>query len=208
MTLPEPQPASSTTSSPLSVEPLELLGAQACWGRRDPVVGGGVPVAAGSRCITAPSSPGRAARARARSARSPPVLGQRQRDVVEAVQQPVLDLRVDLEARRPARPADLLGGQVDLGLARLGDRGALLGGQLDRQQPDLGAVGAEDVGEARGDDRLEAVVLERPGGVLAARAAAEVAPGDQDRVGRQLPARLAGPSRRTGTPRSRCARSA
>ena len=40
---------------------------------------------------------------------------------------------------------------------------------------------------------LEAVVLQRPRGVLAARAAAEVRPGGEDRVGRQVPARLLRP---------------
>ena len=54
-------------------------------------------------------------------------------------------------------------------------------GELHREHPDLGAVGAEDVREARRDDGAEAVVLERPGGVLARRAAAEVAAGHQDR---------------------------
>jgi hypothetical protein len=34
--------------------------------------------------------------------------------------------------------------------------------QLDGQQPDLRAVVAEDVGEARRDDRAEARVLDRP----------------------------------------------
>ena len=38
----------------------------------------------------------------------------------------MLDLGIDLEARGPARPADLLTGQVDLSLARLRDRRALL----------------------------------------------------------------------------------
>ena len=61
------------------------------------------------------------------------------------------------------------------------------------KQPDLRAVGVEDVGEARRDDRLEAVVLQAPGRVLARGAAAEVLAGDEDRVGRQIPARLLGP---------------
>src|SRR6202020_244324 len=74
-----------------------------------------------------------------------------------------------------------------------GDRRALRGGQLNREQADLGAVGAEDVGEARRDDRLKAIVLERPRRVLTARPAAEVATRDEDRVGRQVPARLPHP---------------
>ena len=43
------------------------------------------------------------------------------------------------------------------------------------------AVAVEDVAERRGDDHLEAVVLQRPGGMLAARSAAEIVPGDEDR---------------------------
>src|SRR5438105_8846595 len=42
-----------------------------------------------------------------------------------------------------------------------------LGFDLYGQEPGLGAVGAEDVGEAGGHHRLEAVVLEGPHGVLA-----------------------------------------
>ena len=46
------------------------------------------------------------------------VLLEGQRDVVEAVEQPVLDLRIDVEAARcPPAPADLLLGEVDLRLA-------------------------------------------------------------------------------------------
>src|SRR6185312_8708837 len=52
---------------------------------------------------------------------------------------------------------------------------------------------AEDVGEARRDDRPEAVVLQSPRRVLAARAAAEVAPRDEDLVARQVPVGLLGP---------------
>src|SRR5204863_4115256 len=104
---------------------------------------------------------------------------ERQRDVVEAVERPVLDLPVDLEAGASARPADLLGGEVDLRVACLGDRGDMLRGQLDREQADLRAVRAEDVREAGRDDHAEAIVLERPGRVLTARAAAEVPPGDE-----------------------------
>src|SRR5690242_750809 len=105
----------------------------------------------------------------------------------------MLDLRVDLELRRASGPPDLLPREVDLRLAGLGDRLADVGIQLHREQSDLRAVGAEDVGEARRDDRLKAVVLERPGGMLAAGPAAEVAPGEQDRVLRQLPTGLLGP---------------
>src|SRR4051795_10364526 len=114
-------------------------------------------------------------------------------DVVEAVEQTVLDVGVDVEAGGAPRPTDLLLGEVDLSLLGLGDRAHVLDRQLDWEQADLGAVRAEDVGEARRDDGAEAVVLEGPGRVLAARAAAEVAPGDEDLVARQVPIGLLGP---------------
>ena len=53
-------------------------------------------------------------------------------------------------------------------------------GERHRDQPDLQAVVAEDVGEAGRDDRLEAVVLQRPRRVLARRAGAEVRSGHED----------------------------
>src|SRR5437763_10821546 len=114
------------------------------------------------------------------------LLLERDADVVEPVQEPVLDLGVDLER-------ELVGGlraEVDARAAALRDRAALLGRELDGEQPVLRRVAAEDVGEARRDDRLEAVVGERPGGVLAARARAEVAAGDENWVLRQLEAVL------------------
>ena len=52
---------------------------------------------------------------------------------------------------------------------------------LDRQQALLGAVVAEDVAEARRHDGLEAVVHERPHGVLPGRARPEVRAGHEDR---------------------------
>ena len=80
--------------------------------------------------------------------------------------------------------------QVDRRLAGLHQRLDVVLRQDHRQQPDLRAVRIEDVRERRRDDRLEAVVLERPRRVLARRAAAEVAPGGEDRVGGQVPAGL------------------
>ena len=62
----------------------------------------------------------------------------------------------------------------------------LLVGQLHDHHPDLGRVRAEDVAEGRRDDDVEAVVLQRPGGVLARGAAAEVAPGEQHPRAREL----------------------
>ena len=55
-------------------------------------------------------------------------------------------------------------------------------GSAHRQQAGLRAVAVEDVREAGRDDRLEAEVLQRPDGVLARGAAAEVAPGHEDRA--------------------------
>src|SRR5271166_1376197 len=114
-------------------------------------------------------------------------------NVVEPAEQPMADLVVDLEGEEAPVEAHLLLDQVDLALAGVGQAAAVLGSHHDGQQTDLGAVGVEDVGEARRDDRLKAVVLQAPGCVLARGAAAEVLTGHQDRVGRQLPARLLGP---------------
>src|SRR5436190_3099605 len=114
-------------------------------------------------------------------------------DVVEAVHQPVLDPRVDLEARDAARELDLLHLEIDRRLALGHDGAHVLLRQDHRKQADLGAVRVEDVGEAGRDDRAEAVVLQRPRRVLARGAAAEVPPGGQDRVARQHPPGLLGP---------------
>ena len=109
-------------------------------------------------------------------------------------EQPAADLVVDLE-RRPRRPSKRTScaSRSIWPCPACGERLAVLLGEHDRQQPDLGAVGVEDVGEARRDDRLEAVVLQAPWGVLARGAAAEVLAGDEDRVGRQVPVGLLGP---------------
>jgi hypothetical protein len=56
----------------------------------------------------------------------------------------------------------------------------LLFAEADEDDAVLAGVGEEDVGECGRDDGAEAVVAERPGGVLAARAAAEVLAGDED----------------------------
>src|SRR3954451_21923356 len=118
---------------------------------------------------------------------------ERERDVVEAVEQPVPAVGVELERDRAPGEAHLERLEVDLGLPRLHQRAHLRFCEHDRQQADLGAVGEEDVREARRDDRLEPVVLERPGRVFAAGPAAEVRPGGQDRVLGQRPARLLRP---------------
>ena len=53
-------------------------------------------------------------------------------------------------------------------------------GEADEDHAVLAGVGEEDVGEAGRDDDEEAVVGERPGGVLAGAAAAEVLAGDEN----------------------------
>jgi hypothetical protein len=83
--------------------------------------------------------------------------------------------------------------EVDLARARRHQRVDLVVRDHHRQQADLRAVAEEDVGEARRHDGGEAVVLQRPRGVLARGAAAEVGAGGEDRVGGQVPAVLLGP---------------
>ncbi len=124
---------------------------------------------------------------------------------------------------------DGLGFEVDGDLVRrvrgaAGEEGLhVFFAEADEDDAVLAGVGEEDVGEGGGDDGEEAVLVERPGGVLARGAAAEVLFGDEDlravvggvvedegRVG------LAGvgafldacASRRRGSRRSRCARCA
>jgi hypothetical protein len=118
---------------------------------------------------------------------------ERHRDVVESVQQPVADLMIDLEGDVTPVEAHLLLEQVDLTGTCLRERAAVLLVEHDRQEADLRAIGVEDVGEARRHDRLKAVVLQSPRRVLARGAATEVLAGHEDRVRRQLPARLLGP---------------
>src|ERR1700722_9624585 len=87
------------------------------------------------------------------------VLLQRERDVVQAAEKAVADLVVDLKRNLTPGEGNLLLAQVDLAVAGASERFAVLVGENDRQQPDLGAVGVEDVREGWRDDRLEAVVL-------------------------------------------------
>ena len=113
---------------------------------------------------------------------------QRQRDLVEALEQlaSLAGLELELEAQvagadravlevDDALHAGVLGGEVEQGAH-------VVLGQGHRQQPAAERVAAEDVGERRRDHRADAVVLERPHRVLARRAAAEVAPGHQHRA--------------------------
>ncbi|HKH28374.1 MAG TPA: hypothetical protein VKA61_08555 [Sphingomicrobium sp.] len=95
-------------------------------------------------------------------------------ELVDAVCEAGFRERIDLER------ADRTVGQPDLLLVEISeDRCAGVGfepsdlgrddllRQDDRQQPVLQAVRQEDVAEARGDDDMESVVVERPNRVLA-----------------------------------------
>ena len=82
-------------------------------------------------------------------------------------EQAALDLGVDLEGRPATVPAHLRHIEVDRRVPGGHHRADVVLGQHHRQEPDLRAVGIEDVREARRDDRLEAIVLERPRRVLA-----------------------------------------
>ena len=98
---------------------------------------------------------------------------QRQTDVVEPVKQAPPSVVVDLERRPEVSAAQLAGFQVDGDLRRwlcLDDRPQPVDDVLrdpSRQQSGLAGVAAEDVGEPRGDDDPEPVVLQRPDRVLA-----------------------------------------
>jgi hypothetical protein len=91
---------------------------------------------------------------------------QGQRHVVEPVDEPVLDVLVDLEPEDSLGAVDGLVVEIDPRLSGRGDRAAVVLVEDDGQQAILGAVGEEDVGERRRDHRVKAVVLERPDGVL------------------------------------------
>src|SRR2546430_2752097 len=115
-------------------------------------------------------------------------VGERERDVVESVQQAVLAKSVDVEPEYRAA----VGGRDSLPFEGDGElesrkrcgvvKQALDIGlrQHDRQHAVLQAIIEKDVGERRSDDGAESVVAERPGRVLARAAAAEVAAGKQD----------------------------
>src|SRR6266540_675093 len=109
-------------------------------------------------------------------------------DLVETREQHLSPVAVDCEAGAEAAPVlHALRLEIDrqpvvaprrfTTAEQLGD---LLGREKRRHHPVLAAVGGEDVGERRREDRAEAVLPERPHGVLARRATAEVRPGDED----------------------------
>src|SRR6478672_4053079 len=114
------------------------------------------------------------------------LFAQGQPDIVQTVQQAMLAEAVDLERVLHAiRSGHGLRRQVDGqrvaidGLALREQRIDLVGRQHDRQQAVLETVVVENVGEARRDDRAEAVFLQRPWRVFPRGAAAEVLAGQQ-----------------------------
>src|SRR3954468_9532779 len=122
-------------------------------------------------------------------------LEQREADVVEAVHEAVAAEGLHLEGDLFAlRLDDHLAVQVDgqlvagEGVDFVEQRRDGLLRQHDGQQAVLERVVEEDVGEARGDQRAKAVLLDGPGSVFARGAAAEVAAGEQH--GGTLVARL------------------
>ena len=220
VTRPEPQPASSTTSSPSSGSRASCSSAQPNWGSETR------SYVAASQSRRRPSRPASSASPSRPASRQAAHRGRPGRSRSRS-KRPIASpwSSVSAMSSSPFRSRCLISGSISNRAVPPGQRTSCSrrstwaspasaiaahasAVELHREQPDLGAVGAEDVGEARRDDGLEAVVLERPGRVLAARAAAEVAPGHQHRVARQLPVLAPWPSRRTGTRRSRSARSA
>ena len=111
---------------------------------------------------------------------------QGQTDVVQTVEQAVLAERIDLEVQYLAiRAGHRLRLQVDgqlvarVGFDLLEQLVDFLVTEDDRQQAVLEAVVEEDVGKAWRDDAAEAVLVQRPWGVLTAGAATEVLPCQQ-----------------------------
>src|SRR5690606_34315584 len=119
--------------------------------------------------------------------RDPSLVAEGQGDVVETLHQAPAGEVVELELPGPLARTDFPLDQIDGDLqARVGLDGVPegldgLGRQLHSQQTVLERVAAEDVPESGRDDRFEAEVLQRPHGVLAAGAGAELGPGHQDR---------------------------
>src|ERR1700733_2061819 len=115
-------------------------------------------------------------------------VAQGEADVVPPVEQGLAGELVEREgAGQPGRRRlDRAPGHVDGELERRVpchrvEQGAVkVLGDLDREKALLGGVVAEDVGEARRDDRLETEVRQGPDGVLAGGPRAEVVPRDQN----------------------------
>src|SRR3954453_13121304 len=111
---------------------------------------------------------------------------QRQTDVVQTLQQAPTRVLVDLEAGDDVLGGDAAGLEIDgdlsagLVLQELPQQLDITLIRLRGEEPLLAGVAAEDVGEARGDDNAEAIVHQRPDGMFARRAGAEVGTRDQD----------------------------
>ena len=105
---------------------------------------------------------------------------QRQAYIVETFHKPSASEIVHLERLSHARTRNgtlhKLDGYYSLRVGSHGVEELLYGSfrQFYGQQPDLGSVVLEDVGERRSDDRAKSVVLQGPRRVLAAGSAAEV----------------------------------
>src|SRR2546421_86166 len=108
------------------------------------------------------------------------LVAQRECDVVQSLQQALTREVVELEDEAAGRPVHEIDGQLLAGCRARHELLHLRRGKLHRQQADFERVLAEDVAVGRRDDRVEAVVLEGPWSVLSRRAAAEVAPREQD----------------------------
>src|SRR5208282_4021943 len=127
--------------------------------------------------------------------KDPVLVRERQRDIVETLEQTLLLERLDLEMRRPS---EIVGHgllfEIDREPVRLviagGAKNMLdLGGrQRDRKKAVLQTVVVEDIGELRRDHRAEARVIERPHRMLSRTAASKIVARDQNR--RALVARL------------------
>src|SRR5690606_31986068 len=121
------------------------------------------------------------------------LMAQGEPDVIEPFEEPPPSVIVDLERGREV--ADRGGSRHEV------DRHLDAGVRVDlgpdalehvlrddaRDEALLARVAPEDVGEARREHDLEAVVAQRPHGVLATRTGAEVGSGDEDR---RVPERL------------------
>src|SRR5690554_5307356 len=118
-----------------------------------------------------------------------PLVLEGQADVVEALHEPPARVVVDLERRDDVAARHGARDEVDghlgagLGLEDLPDELDVLGAHDRGEQALLARVAAEDVREARREHGPEAVVLERPHGVLARGARPEVGARDEHGAG-------------------------
>ena len=109
-------------------------------------------------------------------------------DVVQALGQPMRGVLVDGELVAGAPRGD--GARLQVNHHLVSGVGLRIGPQLlhhgllhlGHQQPGLAGVGAEDVAEARTHHHLEAVVLQRPHGVLARGTGTKVGAHQQNRT--------------------------